>query len=183
MKKIFKSRLFFFILGVLVAVTGTVFAYTYVATDVGFTPTDSNWTANNAKKALDDLYEKIKDKKLLVLYGDSTTSNPTTSSAIPDPNYYNTDYLTYNTSTKVYTARRNFKMTAYFSHGWHNGVTGGKMGIKVNGTESLRHFESRDVQTITWNIKTGDQIQFVHRVDYSTSKSLFIVLGVVGIDT
>ena len=57
MKKIYKSRLFFFILGVLVMVTSTVFAYSYFAQDIGFTPTDTNWTVDNTKDALDDLYD------------------------------------------------------------------------------------------------------------------------------
>ncbi len=57
MKKIFKNRFFFFILGVLVTITSTALAYTYLAEDVGFTPTDTEWVVDNTQDALDDLYD------------------------------------------------------------------------------------------------------------------------------
>ena len=55
MKKILKSRLFFFILGALIMGSCTVFAYSYIASDVGFTPTDEDWNVENTQDALDYL--------------------------------------------------------------------------------------------------------------------------------
>ena len=56
MKKLFKSRLFFFVLGVLITVCiSTVFAYSYVASEVGFTPQDTNWNVDNVDTALNRL--------------------------------------------------------------------------------------------------------------------------------
>ena len=52
------SIILFFILGVLV-ITSTVFAYSYVASEIGYTPTDDNWDVDNTKDALDSLYENI----------------------------------------------------------------------------------------------------------------------------
>ena len=43
MKKLLKSRLFFFILGAVIFSTVSVFAYSYLAGDIGFTPTDTSW--------------------------------------------------------------------------------------------------------------------------------------------
>ena len=60
MKKLLNSKLFFFILGALVFGTASaVFAYDYVATNIGFTPLDTNWSASNVKDALDSLNTKI----------------------------------------------------------------------------------------------------------------------------
>ncbi|MBR6113299.1 MAG: hypothetical protein IKP79_02175 [Bacilli bacterium] len=48
MKRLFKSRLFFFILGLTIASSlAIVLAYSNVATDVGFTPTDTTWKTLN----------------------------------------------------------------------------------------------------------------------------------------
>ncbi len=56
---ILKSRLFFFMLGVLVCSISAVFAYSYFAQNVGFTPADyENWNVDNTKDALDSLYDK-----------------------------------------------------------------------------------------------------------------------------
>lgn len=53
------SKLFIFIMLVLIFSISAVFAYSYLAGDVGFTPKDSNWDVDNTKDALDDLKESI----------------------------------------------------------------------------------------------------------------------------
>ncbi len=58
MKRAFKGKVFFFVLGVLVSVTSTVFAYSYLAQEIGFTPTDNEWEVDNVKDAIDDLHSK-----------------------------------------------------------------------------------------------------------------------------
>ena len=56
MKKILKSRLFFFILGVVISSgVATVFAFSVFAPEVGYTARDEMWEVDNVKEALDDL--------------------------------------------------------------------------------------------------------------------------------
>ena len=56
MKRILKSRFFSFILGALMfGCLSVVFAYSYVASDVGFDTTDSTWNVDNVRDALDYL--------------------------------------------------------------------------------------------------------------------------------
>ncbi|MBR1416361.1 MAG: hypothetical protein IJ572_00895 [Bacilli bacterium] len=57
MKKLFKSRIFFFVLGAVMFSTVSVFAYSLLAQDVGFTPKDEDWNVDNVKSGLDDLHE------------------------------------------------------------------------------------------------------------------------------
>ena len=60
MQKLFKSRIFIFILGVISSVGITsVFAYELFASNVGFTPRDNKWDVDNTKEALDDLFTKV----------------------------------------------------------------------------------------------------------------------------
>ncbi len=56
MKKIFKSKIIFLILVSFISISA-VFAYSYIASDVGYTPTDTEWNVDNTKDALDDLYD------------------------------------------------------------------------------------------------------------------------------
>ena len=59
MQKLFKSKLFVFILGVSMSLGLTsVFAITYslFAQDVGFSPTDIKWDVNNVDDAINNLY-------------------------------------------------------------------------------------------------------------------------------
>ena len=66
MKKILKSRLFFFILGAVIFSTVSVFAYSIIASDVGFSPIDTSWKKQggepieNVEEALNDLREILK---------------------------------------------------------------------------------------------------------------------------
>ena len=64
MKKILKNPIFTFILGVILTVGITsVFAFSFLAQDVGFTPTDTSWknddetNIENVSDALDSLYK------------------------------------------------------------------------------------------------------------------------------
>ena len=55
MKTFFKSKIFYFILFAFILSISAVFAYSYVATDVGFTPTDTAWNVKNVSSALNSL--------------------------------------------------------------------------------------------------------------------------------
>ena len=60
MKNILKSRIVCYFLGILTILgVVSVFAYTYNASDVGFTPTDEYWQVDRTDTALDDLYDRI----------------------------------------------------------------------------------------------------------------------------
>ena len=65
MKKILKSRLLFFLLGAVIFSSATVFAYSILAPDVGFTPTDSTWkkedgqSITNVEEAINELHSKM----------------------------------------------------------------------------------------------------------------------------
>ena len=55
-----KVNIIFFIINVILFLSVSVFAYSYLAQEVGFTPADSdNWDARNTKDALDDLRKDI----------------------------------------------------------------------------------------------------------------------------
>lgn len=66
MKSIIKSRIFAFILGAIIfsSITG-VAAYTLLASDIGFTPSDTTWKQSNGEditnvgEAIDELYNKV----------------------------------------------------------------------------------------------------------------------------
>ena len=57
MKKVLKSRSFAFITGLILATTVSVGATAlYSSSEIGFTPTNSEWHVNNIEDALNDLY-------------------------------------------------------------------------------------------------------------------------------
>lgn len=59
MKKIFDSKLFYFVLGAMIFSGITVCASTtYLSNQVVFTSTNSEWNVNNVEDALNDLYNK-----------------------------------------------------------------------------------------------------------------------------
>ena len=67
MKKVFKNPIFTYILGFVTALSITsVLAYSTIADDVGYTPTDDTWDVEDVSAALDDLYEKNHRYRILV---------------------------------------------------------------------------------------------------------------------
>ena len=61
MKKYFKKE-YLFIIPVIFLTSITTLAFSYVASDVGYTPSDVNWNVDNVKDATDSLYYSIKSK-------------------------------------------------------------------------------------------------------------------------
>lgn len=64
LKKLLKSRLLFFILGLTLASgISAVFAYSYLAQDVGYTPTDTTWQKQGGEAItnVDDALNELKD--------------------------------------------------------------------------------------------------------------------------
>ena len=84
MKKIFKSRVFAFVLGALLfGSIGVVSAYTILANDVGYTPKDTTWKKSNGeditnvKDAIDELYIKKQLSSVSLAGKESITGNTT----------------------------------------------------------------------------------------------------------
>ncbi|MBR1416347.1 MAG: hypothetical protein IJ572_00825 [Bacilli bacterium] len=77
MKRIFKSRLLYFILGAVIFSSVSTLAYSIISSNVGFTPRDNTWQVNDVKEALDDLHDKYNSKAFLKFctYVDSEFSN------------------------------------------------------------------------------------------------------------
>ena len=84
MKRLLKSRLFFFILGIVLtaSVVGVSASILYQADEIGFTPDDPNWNVNNLESALNDLYENggVKPELLWTNPNPMTTFNSQTIS-------------------------------------------------------------------------------------------------------
>ena len=60
MKNLLKSKIFYFILGTAIfGSIGVVFAFSYFAYDVGYTPRVDDWEVDNVRDALDDLHDLI----------------------------------------------------------------------------------------------------------------------------
>ena len=81
MKKVFKSRLFVFILSIIVSAPITlVLAYSYVASEVEFTPSDDTWrnaddsAILDTSAALNNLYERASKMNFKELYSYSPGS-------------------------------------------------------------------------------------------------------------
>lgn len=78
MKKIFKSRVFAFVLGALLfGSIGVVSAYTILANDIGYTPSNTTWEVDNVKDAIDDLYTKANNQKVATQVATLTTQGAT----------------------------------------------------------------------------------------------------------
>lgn len=65
MKKFLKSRIFPFILGAIIFSGITASAYTILASDVTYTPSNSSWEVDNVKDAIDELYGNVKNLTLI----------------------------------------------------------------------------------------------------------------------
>ena len=72
MKRLIKSRLFIFILGLIIASATSVFAFSFIASDVGFTPVDTTWKTDEGddiqevETAINELYAKSKTRSDII---------------------------------------------------------------------------------------------------------------------
>ena len=77
MKKFIKNNIIGFILGAVIFSSITVAAYSILANDIGYTPSDSTWKKSNGeditnvKDAIDELYNKSATYKNLILIEES----------------------------------------------------------------------------------------------------------------
>ena len=55
MKKIFNNSFLMFVVGIVVASTSIVLASNYLASDIAYTPKDSNWKVNNVAEAINSI--------------------------------------------------------------------------------------------------------------------------------
>lgn len=80
MKKIFKSRLFMFILGILLT-SGVVYAANMISSsDVSYRPENDEFNVSNVKSALDELYDMADGNKVTFIISDCTLNESNTRS-------------------------------------------------------------------------------------------------------
>ena len=68
MKIISKRDVFFLIIGIIIAGSIGVFAYSYKASDISYTPKDKDWNVKTVQEAITDLYENKTDPTLVYSY-------------------------------------------------------------------------------------------------------------------
>ena len=81
-----------FLVGALIFSISAVFAYPYLAQNVGFTPSETTWNVDNTKDALDDLYFHVGDHKDFTLSIDEVNG---TYVAVSVPSNYSNNSYTY----------------------------------------------------------------------------------------
>ena len=55
MKKVWNSKIFIFLLGVIITSSSIVLASNYIASDITYTPSDSNWKVSNVAEAINSI--------------------------------------------------------------------------------------------------------------------------------
>ena len=73
MKKLIKNNLLGFILGGLIF-GGIVYASSYLATDISYTPTDTSWEVSNVNEAINSLYNNVTELENIKSVGDATAA-------------------------------------------------------------------------------------------------------------
>ena len=58
MKKVLDSKLFYILIGIVMGSTSLVVASNYIASDIAYTPKDSNWKVSNVADAINSLASK-----------------------------------------------------------------------------------------------------------------------------
>jgi len=118
MRKIFISKLFYFILGIIISSGITVYAATtLLSKDIGFVPDNSSWEVNNVQDALNDLYSSVEEPKEISLCAHSWTANGKAGAAI-DLDYYDYRYL----KLKNFGYQSGSNATVYFTDESYNTV-------------------------------------------------------------
>ena len=143
MKNSFKEKIFFIIIGAFVISTSATFAYSYIAQDVGFTPTDNSWNVDNTKDALDDLYSQFNCESFLtgqiwnfVYFGGSNSFIPSC------PGYY---------KLEVWGAQG-----GNYSDSYYGGFGGYSTGtIYLNDSDTIFITVGRAGQMIAKDVMTG----------------------------
>ncbi|MBR1416344.1 MAG: hypothetical protein IJ572_00810 [Bacilli bacterium] len=75
MKNIIKTKVFYYILGVITfGSISAVFAYNLAANQVGYTPKDNTWNVSDTKEALDDLYKRYVEREVVLWTNPSPTA-------------------------------------------------------------------------------------------------------------
>ena len=159
MEKILKSRIFTFILGVIIfGSIGVVSASVlYQANEIGYTPKDSTWEVDNVKDAIDDLYTKsnISSSNLII------NKNEYVSSISFQPSdeyryYILTNVIWYGTSTRYadcinYSNINTIENATYIDIG----ATGRNTSSSSGASRSFLIIPSANKENITVNFVSG----------------------------
>ena len=136
MKKIFKNSLFTFILGVLCTITiGVGATAIYNASEIGFTPSDSNWKVNNMQDAINDLYNNS-GSKIVKLSDSVVTSNTSYTYDVSNINGY-----------ENFTADNFFYAYAGFSWVGNGNIAGGTGVVSYDNSTGTVTFPAVPFET------------------------------------
>ena len=177
MKKILKSRLFFFILGAVIFSTGTIFAYSILAPNVGFTPKDDTWDVDNVADALDYLSDGYK-KMRYVGGGLKNTDKGTT--------YVNvTDYISVNPTLAtvdngVFTLKKDGKISVCTSCKGHGQDSNSNARLYHNSTLIYQLTQKNEIfRCDTIDVLKGDVINY--QIASNNVKGMIWALGTISI--
>lgn len=168
MQKLVKTKIIYFILGVVVSVGITsVFAFDLIASSVGFTPTDNEWRVDDAQEAIDDLYWRINRPTDAIATGDQTFSSGSTSLFKMNITVLNTDYLS--NSGNVLTVKKPGKYLIVSVVGSNASPNGG-----CSYTGYMRLFIN-NVQTIAFQHHCGYSI-YPYIADFNVNDQFYLGL-------
>ncbi|MBR1416353.1 MAG: hypothetical protein IJ572_00855 [Bacilli bacterium] len=168
MKKLIISRIFYFIIGALIfGGISTVLAYSFLTTDVSFTPTDSNWNVDNANLALDELRAML-----------------TKSGEVVARAYYHDK----NKATVSYTATKNCKLIAagggtsihYGDGTTYSSITttGTYIPLVENKKESSASTSYSRIYAYAVSLKPGDTVEFSIWSNQGNTSNIAILIKV-----
>ena len=168
MKKIFKSRLFFLVLGVIVtSFANIVFAYSNVASDTEFNSTISIWQDHDVKSAIDYLRDKAQDNEEVTLILNNAASNTSVSFEPGIYRYFIVNNVHWNSSSKIYDAAINYLKISSVTNATYDstgetGRDGSKSGVAArsykitpdgSGNTITVYFNSSSDGTSVYGIK------------------------------
>lgn len=175
MKKILKKEVIVaFIIGLVIASGITVYATSYLASQIEYKD------GKTVEQALNELYKSKHDNVILLINQTVSLTNSFTSTT--SPVFYNNDILSYDSENNTYTFLKDFSGKLYISQGWIQGITGSKMNVKVNDTYiiSYHHFENTtSAFDYTYEFKKDDILKFYSKFDYANSTEVPVSISLI----
>ena len=132
MKKILKSRLLFFIIGIVISLEVTkVLAYSLVASNVEYIPTETSFNVNNVSSALDSLYDTMLNHETVEFIANYAYSHHSLTIEPRDYKYFILTNVFWNSTGKIYSAALGYLQISTITNGRYYLVgTTGRDGSK-----------------------------------------------------
>ena len=136
--KLFKSRLFFLCLGLIIAGSIGVYAYTISSSDVSYNNSSRWLEANNVKDALDNLYEKsnagIFGEDIIVANWLNEKYTVSTTWETMQPTVYSNSFFENNSGNLKFKKAGKYRI--YYQSAFDGGTDGqGYIRVLINGTQ------------------------------------------------